>query len=389
LIEILQTAIVVLLLVPLLVFSAYGVLILYYGRLKKRKQLSQGETCANDIFEPKVSIVIPTHNEEKVISKKIENILSLKYPKEKLEVVFVDDSTDSTPQRIQESSRESPSIHLVRFGERMGYSPSMIAGCKEATGEIVILNDAASFLDVDAVDNLIKHFVDPRVGVVTGNDVILNADEQVGKSESFYQRIFNFLRIAETNMDSTFYIKGEATAVRKKLVEDLTVCSETFDTTAGLFVRQKGYQVIFDPSVKFYEYAPSTHSGRIKQKTIRAANLVKVLWRFKGLMFKRKYGKYGCVILPMNFAMLVIAPLLLLSAFILLIPLSFFDLGFSLTVWGILGCAFLLSFVFSRSLLFTVSEFEYSLLKALFQIAFTRKTHDKIDKVDSTRRLMN
>jgi cellulose synthase/poly-beta-1,6-N-acetylglucosamine synthase-like glycosyltransferase len=379
----------VLLIVPVLIFSAYGVLILYYGRLKKRKQLSPGETYANDIFEPKVSIVIPTHNEEKIISKKIENILSLKYPKEKLEVVFVDDSTDSTPQRIQESSKESPSIHLVRFGERMGYSPSMIAGCKEATGEIVIFNDAASFLDASAISNLTKHFVDPRVGVVTGNDVILNADEQVGKSENFYQRIFNFLRIAETNMDSTFYIKGEATAVRKKLIEDLTVCSETFDTTAGLFVRQKGYRVIFDPSVKFYEYAPSTHSGRIKQKTIRAANLVKVLWRFKDMMFKRKYGKYGCVILPMNFAMLVIAPLLLFLAFALLIPLTFFDLGFSLTVWGILGCALLLSFAFSRSLLFTASEFEYSLLKALFQIAFTKKTHDKIDKIDSTRRLMN
>jgi hypothetical protein len=91
----------------------------------------------------------------------------------------------------------------------------------------------------------------------------------------------------------------------------------------------------------------------------------------------------------MNFAMLVIAPLLLFLAFALLIPLTFFDLGFSLTVWGILGCALLLSFAFSRSLLFTASEFEYSLLKALFQIAFTKKTHDKIDKIDSTRRLMN
>jgi cellulose synthase/poly-beta-1,6-N-acetylglucosamine synthase-like glycosyltransferase len=374
-----------LLAVPILIFSAYGVLVLYYGRPRKRKQ-PLGKTDVTGGFEPKVSIVIPTHNEEEIISKKIENIVSLKYPKEKLEVVFVDDSDDSTPQRIQEYAEKFPSIHLVRFGERRGYSPSMVAGCKEATGEIIILNDAASFLDVDAINNLTRHFVDPHVGLVTGNDVILNPDEQVGKSENFYQRIFNFLRIAETNMDSTFYVKGEATAVRKNLIEDLAVCSETFDTTAGLFVRQKGYRVIYDPSVKFYEYAPSTHSGRVKQKTIRGANLMKVLWRFKNLMFKRKYGKYGCVILPMNFGMLVVAPLLLFLAFVLLIPLSFFDLGFSLVIWGIFGFAFLLSLVFSRSLLITASEFEYSLLRALFQAAFTKKTHDKIDKVDSTRR---
>lgn len=386
-IEILRVTVIILLIVPMLIFSAYGVLILYYGRLKKRQQFSLEKADANGRFEPKVSIVIPTHNEEKIISKKIESIISLKYPKEKLEVVFVDDSTDSTPQRIREYSKKFPGIHLVRFGERIGYSPSMIAGCKEATGEITIFNDAASFLDVDAINNLTRHFVDPHVGLVTGNDVILNVDEQVGKSESFYQRIFNVLRIAETNMDSTFYIKGEATAVRKNLIEDLTLCSETFDTSAGLFVRQKGYRVIYDPSVKFYEYAPSTHLGRIKQKTIRAANLVKVLWRFKNLMFRRKYGKYGCVILPMNFGMLVVAPLLLFLAFVLLIPLSLFDLSFSLIIWGIFGGVLLSSLVFSRSLLVTAFEFEYSLLRGLFQIVFMKKAHDKIDKVDSTRRL--
>jgi len=372
--------------IPVFIFGLYGGVILYYGELKKNEREGTNRRNENSKFEPAVSVVVATHNEEKIVSKKIENLLSSNYPREKLEIIFVDDSDDSTPKIIQKYSKGSPNIRLIRFDERVGYSPSMIAGCKAAEGEIIILNDAGSFVDAEAIPNLVAHFQTPNVGVVTGKDVILNLEEEVGKSENLYQRIYNFLRAAETNMDSTFYIKGEATAVRKDLIEDLDMCSETFDTTIGLFVREKGYKIVYDPEVKFYEYTPKTHSGRIAQKTIRAANLVKVLWRFRHMMFKREHGKYGWVILPMNFAMLVVAPLALLFGFTVLIVLTFFDLTFSAIIWAVLGSIFLFLLIFSRRFILTFLEFEYSLLKALYQLVFTKRTHDKIEKVISTRR---
>ena len=372
--------------VPVAVFGLYGVIVLYYGRLKKNE--SEGTTEQNEKarFEPFVSVVVPSHNEEMIISKKIENLRGSSYPMEKLEIIFADDSTDSTPNIIKKHSKRFSNIRLIRFHERMGYSPSMVAGCKAAEGEIIVLSDAGSFLDAEAIPNLVAHFKNQRVGVVTGKDVILNVNEEVGKSEGLYQKIYNFLRTAENNMDSTFYIKGEATAVRKELIKDLEMCSETFDTVVGLVARKKGYKAVYDPDAKFYEYAPLTHSGRIKQKAIRAANLVKVLFRFRHMMFRREYGKYGSIILPMNFAMLTIVPVSILVGFILLTMLTFFDLGFSVVIWSILGVIFLFSLIFSRHLLLTFFEFEYSLLKALYQTVFTRKTHDKIEKVVSTRR---
>lgn len=385
-IEVLRVLLLLSLGTPVLIFGLYGVIMLYYGKLKRNKREERSEHDADVKFEPFVSIVIPTHNEEMVISKKIENLLASNYPKERLEIIFVDDSDDLTPRIIQEYSEKSSNIRLIRFHKRMGYSPSMIAGCKAAKGEIIVFNDAGSFLDTQAIPNLVSHFQNPNIGVVTGKDVILNVNDEVGKSENLYQKIFNFLRIAETNMDSTFYIKGEATAVRKDLIEDLETCSETFDTTVGLFVRRKGCKIVYDPDVKFYEYAPMTHSGRIKQKTIRAANLIKVLWRFRGMIFEREHGKYGCVILPMNFAMLVVTPISILVGFILLIALTFFDLSFSVIIWGALGSIFLFFLMVSKHFILTFLEFEYSLLKAFYQVVFTKRTHDKIDKVVSTRR---
>jgi len=373
---------------PFAIFASYGSIILYYNKFKRNESSEDSvheENEAKAKFEPFVSVVIATHNEESIISKKIENLLALDYPWDKLEIIFVDDSDDSTPNIITNYAKNHPCVNLLRFHERMGYSPSMQAGCKKAKGEITVLGDAGSFLDAQAIRHFVGHFQNPDVGAVTGQDVILNLNEEVGRSENLYQRIYNFLRTAESKMDSTFFIKGEATAAKSCLIRDLENCSATFDTAVGLFLRQKGFKTVYDPKVKFYEYAPLTHSDRVKQKKIRAANLIRIMVQFRHLMFKRKYGKYGSIILPMYFAMVVIAPVAILIGFLLLIPATFFDFTFGATIWGIAGSVLLLSLLLSRDLLRTFLDFEKGLLEALYDIAI-HKTHDKIDKVESTRR---
>jgi hypothetical protein len=104
------------------------------------------------------------------------------------------------------------------------------------------------------------------------------------------------------------------------------------------------------------------------------------------MFFNRKYGKYGSFILPFNFASLTVLPVFILFWFLSLSALTFIDVGFFVYVWVAVGFVFLFLLVFLRRLLLTFLQFEYSLLKAIFQVVFVRKSHDKIDKVDSTRR---
>jgi cellulose synthase/poly-beta-1,6-N-acetylglucosamine synthase-like glycosyltransferase len=370
----------VLLGIPVFIFLFYGVLLFYFSR-KKENEIDD----KNVEFEPKVSIVVPTHNEELVISKKIDNLLHLDYPKEKLEIIFVDDSVDNTAKIIEEYSRDFLHISLIRFNTRMGYSPSMIAGCRAAKNEIVVYAEAGSFMDEQAIRKLVRHFRKPNIGLVTGRSAILNANEEVGEAEKSYVDVANFLRTAESRMDSTFWVKGEATAVRRELIADLNDCKATFDNTSALFVRKKGYKAIYDPEVKFYEYAPTTYKEWGKQKTIRAANWIKMLLRFRSMFFRRKYGLFGCLTLPVQFSMLVVVPILVPLGMISLVALTFLDLSFSLPIWGVLGLIVLLSLIFSRKLLMTFLEFEYALLKAVYQVSFTKTEHDKIDKAVSTR----
>jgi len=372
---------------PILIFGIYGCIILYYNKAKKTHfagALSDGNTE----YEPIVSVVVPTHNEKSIISKRIENFLESNYPKDKLEVIFVDDSNDSTPEIIEEYSKNNPCIRLLRFNQRMGYSPSLIAGCNQAKGEIVVFAEASSFLEPDAIHHLVKNFRNPKIGAVTGKDMLLNLNEEMGQSENSYLKILDFLRQGESNMDSTVWMKGEAAAVRKALINDLDKLEApgTADTAIALFVRSKGYRFIFDPEVKFYEYSPSTREGRVKQKTIRAANLIKVIWSFRALFFKRKYGKFGSIVLPFNFAMLSIAPLFILLATISFVALTFFEPLRLLIIWAIIGLALAVGLIFSKKVVTMIFEFEFSLLKAFYEIIFVRKSHDKIDKVASTRR---
>jgi cellulose synthase/poly-beta-1,6-N-acetylglucosamine synthase-like glycosyltransferase len=371
--------------IPLFIFGSYGLIIIYYGKLKRTNNENDTHKFER-MLEPLVSVVTPTHNEEKIIAKKVENLMSSKYPKEKLEIIFVDDSNDSTPKILEDYSLRFPNIRLIKFGKRMGYSPSMLAGVTESKGDIVVLSDAGSFHDENTITNLIRHFSDSRIGAVTGTEVILNVDENVGSSEALYAKLHNFVRAAETNMDSTFYFKGEASAVRKSLLSELKSYGATFDTATALFVRQKGYKVVFDSEVKFYEYAPQANDEYIQQKTIRAANWIKILLKFKSMAFNRKYGKFGMFTLPANFGMIMVAPITILLGFLSLTVLTFFDPLFSLYIWGSIGILALISILLSKHLLVTFLDFEYSLLKALYQVAFTKKKHDQIATISSTRR---
>ena len=382
--EILRIAVLMFFAVPVVVFGSYGLILLYYGKVRKSKETGASSTQNTSL--PFVSVVTPTHNEASIIKKKLDNLLATNYPMEKFEMIFVDDSSDATPNVIEEYSARYPNVRLIKFDKRMGYSPCMFSGVKASKGDVIVLSDAGSFHDGDTISNLVRHFSDPTIGAVTGKDIILNVDESVGNSEAFYLRIYNLVRTAETNMDSTFYFKGEASAVRRNLISDLDGVGATFDTATALFIRQKGYKTIFDSDAKFYEYAPKMRNERVKQKTIRAANWMKILIRFRSMAFNRKYGKFGMLTLPANYGMLIAAPLAIFMGICSLIALSFVDPFFAFIIWGLIGIGALFSVAVSKQLLPTFVDFEISLLKAIYQITFTKKKHDQIDTVLSTRR---
>lgn len=262
----------------------------------------------NEAYLPKVSVVIATFNEEEIVKKKIENITSLNYPKERLEIIFVDSSTDETRQIIREfKERSDLDIVIFEEKERKGLASALNTGYALASGEIVIKADCDILLGKNSVREIVKHFCDPNIGAVSGAIKVSNQ----ASLEMGYRNIFERLRLAEANLDST-YLFNPFSAFRKKLIQPIDVKSVADDAELALEIRKSGYRSIYSPKAVAYEVSPTSVRERIKQKSRRAQGHIRLICQNLEMLLNRKYGKFGLIVFPANFFMMILSPWLIL-----------------------------------------------------------------------------
>ena len=282
-----------------ILFSFYGGISLFGFLYGKRLWYQKDKN-----YLPKVSLVIATFNEEKIINEKIQNLIQLDYPKEKLEIVFVDASTDATWEMI-EAFKENSSLKIIALKEteRKGLASALNAGYSAATGEIVVKTDCDILTDKNAIRELVGHFFTPAIGAVSGAIRVSNpSDIEVG-----YRSIFQKMRIAESNLDST-YMFNTFFAFRKCLIEPIDEKSVADDAELALKIRKKGFKTIYTPTAIAYEASPTSIKDRIKQKSRRAQGHIRLIYQNLGIMFNPKYGKLGLFIFPANFFMIILSP---------------------------------------------------------------------------------
>ncbi|TFH13727.1 glycosyltransferase [Candidatus Bathyarchaeota archaeon] len=369
--------------IPIITVLSYGLLLIYYGTIKKNA------IKVNDLEKlPSVTILIPCYNEERVIRNRLENILNYDYPKDKLRVIFIDDSNDETPNIITEYMEKHNYIEMLRLGQRSGYSKAVEEGLNRVTTDLVILNEAGSFPLPETLKKQVSILSDPLIGAVTGKSIIVNTDEHYGNIESLYLKIIDYLRTAESNMDTTIFIKGEATGYKTELVKNIKAVADagSIDTSMAFLVRKNGYKTVYHPEVVFREYAPADEAGFVKVKKIRAANIMRNIIIYKEMILNPKYGKFGLISLPFYISAFFIIPVLIPVSIII----SLFGLLFNPNVYsiilGALGASLIVFYLFARNTLTLLYQLEISILQAIWEIYFKRKDHAKIERVESTRR---
>ena len=339
---------------------------------------------------PSVSLVVPVYNEEQIICKKIENIEEMVYPSDKFEVVFVDGcSTDGTCKLIMDYSRKSKkSIRLIRQEKRNGYTRAMIDGIACSKGEIIVATDAASYYYPDAIQHLTKHFADPAIGAVTGREIVLNGEKELGPQlEKSYRFFYDFMRKAETEIDSTPDSKGEILAVRQEicrsLFEKLVLSpNASFDSCVPYQAKLMGFRTVYDEQAKYYEYAPSSFSDRTTQQIRRATLLIGAMLLFKNLLLNRKSGKFGMLILPVHFMMNCVLPSVFLVGVVSLVAATVLGPLLVLPLWVIVLLALVVGK--SRTLIIAFTQSQFALVAALFRLARRRQSLF-ITSIPSTR----
>ena len=178
-------------------------------------------------FTPGVTIVIPCFNEEEWIEKTIQSAINQDYPQEKLEVILVDDgSTDKSMERVRRFEQQ---IRKEISGDRfivleqpynMGKRHALAAGALRAKFELLVFVDSDSFLEPDAVREVVQPFRDPKMGAVSGRTEVQNKWTNVlTKMQAVrYYVAFRFIKAAESVFDGVTCLSGPLACYRKDLV---------------------------------------------------------------------------------------------------------------------------------------------------------------------------
>lgn len=187
-------------------------------------------------LRPTVSIIIPAFNEEDGILGTIESCVGVDYPKDRLEIIAVNDgSTDHTWERILAAKVRWPQLYASDLGRNHGKRGAMAEGIRRATGEILMFVDSDSYLEPDAVTNIVQPFVDDRVGAVVGlADVRNAADNWITKMQQVrYYSAFRVIKGTESLLSGTVTCaSGCCAAYRRSVVMPLLDAWE-FQTFLG------------------------------------------------------------------------------------------------------------------------------------------------------------
>lgn len=349
-----------------------GVPSFYYLYLRKVSSRSWNLKIDPE-YSPPATIIIPTHNEEKTIRLKLENLSKVNYPKEKMQIIIVDDaSSDKTVEEATSfaSNNNTLNIRILNQSVRSGKSNSLNIALKQAENDVIVMSDADAFWDPNILREALPYLADSSVGAVIGKQKILNSDNSwiTQAEEQYLNFAFDVIRLGESKIHSTIIFHGSFAAYKKELLTEFNV--ETDDSGTALDIVQKGARTILAHNAICFDISPTTLKGLVSAKIRRASQLVQVWVKCFKLLVKGKLQLPKRIIIPEVF-MYVVNPII----FFLLIITSIFVL-FIYFPYSIILPLILFSAVLNPKIRLLLIEFIQSnciLLIALFSCILGKK----------------
>jgi cellulose synthase/poly-beta-1,6-N-acetylglucosamine synthase-like glycosyltransferase len=263
-------------------YAGYPVVVALLARRRNRHERAAGG-APEALFTPSVTIVVAAHNEEAAIRAKIENLLALDYPAERVGIlVGSDGSTDGTDAIVEEYRARGVVLH--RAPERRGKTALLGELVPRAKGEIIVFSDVRQRFEPDAITRLVANFRDPEVGCASGALWVEQASEGIGAAMGRYRAYDQFVRRCESCLHSTPGATGALYAIRRELFVAPPADTILDDMAIPLAIVAGGKRAIFDPSAIALETAPATTREEYRRKVRTLAGNYQLLWRFRSML---------------------------------------------------------------------------------------------------------
>ena len=211
----------------------------------------RGRPVRKAAIAPEVTVIVPAHDEEDVIERRLENLLELDYPPDRLSVLVASDaSADRTDQLVEAVAARDARVRLLPC-PRGGKLAALNRAVPETTTEIVAFTDANASWAPDALRKLVRNFADPDVGYVCGQLRLLTPEGT--NREGLYWRYEMWLRENESALGSVTGGNGSIYAVRRS-----DYVSHRFGHDLGLpdAMVKRGRRAVYDPEAVAWEQPP-------------------------------------------------------------------------------------------------------------------------------------
>jgi hyaluronan synthase len=229
---------------------------------------------------PTLSVVVPVRNEAEHIARTIRHLMDSDYPRERLQVIVVDDcSADGSLAVMQQARQTYPGLVVVGLEKNAGKRHALAAGVGLATGEVIVFIDSDSFLAPDALRRLVNRLADPMVAAVTGHCDVENIwTNRLTRMQTVrYFIAFRVMKAAESVFGSVTCLSGPIAAYRREVLQ--AVMPEwlgqrfmgrpaTFGDDRSLTnsLLRRGYQVVYESRARVTTLVPESHRVFLRQQ---------------------------------------------------------------------------------------------------------------------------
>jgi cellulose synthase/poly-beta-1,6-N-acetylglucosamine synthase-like glycosyltransferase/spore germination protein YaaH/peptidoglycan/xylan/chitin deacetylase (PgdA/CDA1 family) len=264
-------------------------------------------------YKPKVAILIPAYNEEKVIERTIRAALNSNYPN--LRVIVIDDGSRDRTLEVARSAfvaEEAAGQVLILTKANSGKAEALNYGIEHIEdAELFVGIDADTIIAHDAISRLVPHFINPKVGAIAGNAKVGNRVNLWTRWQALeYITSQNFERRALDVLGAVSVVPGAIGAWRVSAVREaggyqIDTVAEDADLTMALL--RLGYRVEYEDMALAYTEAPTNANGLMRQRFRWSFGILQAVYKHRGV-FARK-GALGFVALPNIVIFQILLPL--------------------------------------------------------------------------------
>jgi len=285
-------------------------LALLQARIRARER--RLELAEDPASLPPVSVLIPCYNEARVVTGTLRSLLASDHPS--FEVLLVDDgSTDGTAEAAEAALPPGAPVRILRQPNG-GKASALNRGLAEARFEVILVVDADTNLEPQALRALARRFRDPRVGAAAGNAKVGNRRNLLTRWQALeYVASQNLERRAYELLNGILVVPGAVGAWRRDILLSLggfpdRTLAEDADMT--LEVLRAGWRIVYEEEARGWTEVPETPRAFLKQRFRWAYGTLQVLWHNRRALFDPRLGPLGWIALPDAWISKILLPLL-------------------------------------------------------------------------------